>query len=98
MDSLLVPFVSELIGTFVLVSVVLMSGQPFAIGLALAVAILLVGKSSLGAFNPAVAVGLYADKRLTGQELGTYVLAQILGAFGAYAWFKYATNNNLLTV
>ena len=59
MDKLIVEF----LGTFALVLVVLVTGNAWAIGATLALAIVAGGAISGGAFNPAVAVGMWmADK------------------------------------
>ena len=54
----------EFIGTFIFLSVILTTGDPFAIGLALAVVIYFGGKVSGGHFNPAVSVMMFLNKAI----------------------------------
>ena len=70
--------------------VIFATGNWLAIGAALAVAVMLGGAISGGAYNPAVAVALYAAGKLPKSDLLPYVIVQILGALAAfYAYKKY---------
>jgi aquaporin Z len=80
MNKLLVEF----LGTVLLVFVVLSTGHWAAIGLALAVAVFLGGNISGGAYNPAVALSLYMKKSLSMNDLGMYIVAEVLGAIVAF--------------
>jgi len=94
-------FLAELIGTFVFLGVIIIcvAGEPLTIaekaetwikvGLALSIAILLMGKVSGGHFNPAVSVMFYLNNGLTAEELIIYILAQIIGAVLAFGSYKY---------
>jgi aquaporin Z len=90
MNKLLVEF----LGTVLLVFVVLSTGHWAAIGLALAVAVFLGGKISGGAFNPAVAVSFYMKKSINANDLGMYIVAEVLGAVVAY--FVYQNTKKFL--
>jgi aquaporin Z len=74
----------EFLGTVLLVFVVLSTGHWLAIGLALAVAVFLGGNISGGAFNPAVAVSFYMKKIISMNDLGMYIVAEVLGAIVAF--------------
>jgi aquaporin Z len=84
MEKLIVEF----IGTFALVYVVLATGNAYAIGATLALAILFGGAISGGAFNPAVAVGMWMAKKIKQSDLIPYILAQLLGGVAAYEFFR----------
>lgn len=70
----------ELVGTSILVLVILTTGNWALIGLTLAVLVFLGGKISGGAYNPAVALSLYANKKLSLQDFGKYTFVELLGA------------------
>ena len=79
-------YLAEFLGTLLLMMGVLASGgNPVVVGLALAVGIFFSAKISGGHLNPAVSIYFYAKKQLSLSELGTYIVAQLLGGFaGAY--------------
>ena len=59
-----------------------------AIGLALAIAVLLGGPISGGAFNPAVAISLYSVGKLAKTDLIPYLIAEIAGAMAGVSLAK----------
>jgi glycerol uptake facilitator-like aquaporin len=100
MASIMKKFIAELIGTFVFLGVIIVSvaGKSLTvadkaetwikIGLALSVAILLVGNISGSHLNPAVSLMFYLHKDLSFEELMIYILAQLIGAFLAFTMYK----------
>lgn len=80
--------ITEFIGTFIFLSVILATGDPFAIGLSLAVAIYFGAKVSGGHFNPAVSVMLYLKKSINDKELIGYIITQVLGGIAALKFFQ----------
>ncbi len=78
------PYVAEFLGTFILVAVIAFVGNPYAIGAALTVGILLVGAVSGGHFNPAVTVWAYLAGKLPSGEVLPYVAAQLAAAGAVY--------------
>lgn len=78
----------EFLGTMFLMFVILATGNWVAIGAALGVAILLGGAISGGAFNPAVAISLYAAGKLPKNDVLPYIIAEILGGLAAFFAFK----------
>jgi glycerol uptake facilitator-like aquaporin len=76
-------YLVEFLGTFLFLSVIVATGQPLLIALALLVVILLGGGISGGHFNPAVSLMFYAKGALTTQDLAGYIVAQCLGGLGA---------------
>jgi glycerol uptake facilitator-like aquaporin len=81
-------YLVEFLGTMLLVFVILATGNWIAIGAALAIAVLLGGKISGGAFNPAVAISLYSAGKLAKSDLLPYIIVQVLG--GLSAFFVYS--------
>jgi len=77
---------AELVGTFVLTSVAIMTSSdvvPLYIGLTFAVIVLAVGGVSGAHVNPAVTFGLWASRRLKSALVPFYWVAQLIGAMAA---------------
>lgn len=82
-------FFVEFVGTFIFLSVILSTGEPFPIGLALATVIFFGGKVSGGNFNPAVSTMMFLKKKLDAPDYVSYVIAQLLGGIAAYLFNKH---------
>ena len=104
-DNLINKSLVELVGTFVLITVILNmtngvnTGKSFSdvaipIGLALAGSILLFGGLSGGHFNPAVSLTMFFKDSTAFplMTLVTYILAQCIGGVGALQWLKMKGN------
>jgi aquaporin Z len=76
-------YITELIGTFFLVLVIGLSGNPLAIGSILMVMIYMGGPISGGHYNPAVTLGVLMSGRgkITLKDSVMYWMVQIVGAF-----------------
>ena len=84
------PYLVEFLGTMFLVFVILATNNFLAIGAALATGVFLGGQISGGAFNPAVAISLYASGKLEKAKLLPYIIVEILGGLaGFYAYKKF---------
>lgn len=81
-------YLVEFLGTFFLVYIILATGHWLAIGAALAIAALLGGPISGGAFNPAVATVLFASGKLPISDLFPYIIAEVAGGLAAFELFK----------
>jgi len=81
-------FVAEFLGTMFFLYVILATGSALPIGLALAAAILVLGRFSGGNFNPAVSVMMVAAGKLPTNDLIPYVVAQIAGGLAALQLYK----------
>jgi aquaporin Z len=81
-------YVVEFLGTMFLMYVILATGNWAAIGVGLAIPVLLGGPISGGAFNPAVAISLYAAGKLPNSDLIPYIVVEILGALAAFYLYK----------
>lgn len=73
----------EFIGTFFLVFVVLLSGNPLAIGCILMVMVYMGGHISGAHYNPAVTLAVLVRGRIKMNEAIMYMVIQILGAIVA---------------
>ena len=81
-------YVVEFLGTLFLVFVILATGNYLAIGAALAIAVLLGGAISGGAFNPAVAIVLIVSGKISSKDIIPYIVAEIAGALAAFQLVK----------
>ena len=81
-------YLVEFIATLFFVYVILATGNPLAIGAALALVILVAGKFSGGHVNPAVSVAMVSAGKLNVNDLMPYIIAQILGALTALQIYK----------
>ncbi len=76
--------VAEFIGTFLLaVAFIAGQGQPIIVLFAIAGIVLLVGTLSGAHLNPAVTIGAWVTRRVSGLRALGYVVAQVLGALAA---------------
>ena len=81
-------YLVEFIGTFIFLSVIMITGNPLAIGLTLSAAIWFGSKASGGHFNPAVNLMMVLDKKMNTTQFIGQTLAQLLGAISAYLYAK----------
>jgi aquaporin Z len=81
-------YLVEFLGSVFFIYVILATGNALAIGAALAVTILLIGKISGGHVNPAVSIAMNAAGKLPTKDLVPYILAQSLGGLVALELFK----------
>ena len=92
-------YVTEFIGTFIFLSVILAVGdsavviKALPIGLALGVAILFGGNISGGHFNPAVSTMMLMKGAINVEKWAGYVIAQVLGGLLALYYFKTIKTN-----
>jgi glycerol uptake facilitator-like aquaporin len=74
-------YLVELVGTYFLALAYGLSGDAFAIGFILS-ALIYIGALTSGAhYNPALSIGAFFLKRISGSELIGYIVSQIIGAF-----------------
>lgn len=74
-------YLIELIGTFFLVLVIGLTGNPIAIGCILMVMVYAGGPISGAHYNPAVTISVLLRKKIDNKEAGIYIIFQIIGAF-----------------
>ena len=78
----------EFLGTAFFIYVILAIREPFAIGLAFALAIMLGARTSGGNYNPAVSVVMAAAGKLPMSDLLPYVVAQVSGGLVALELYR----------
>jgi aquaporin Z len=71
-------FVMEFIGTFFLVLVIALSGNPLAIGFILMALVYAGGYISGAQYNPAVTLAVWMQGKFSGQKALKYVIAQLI--------------------
>ena len=81
-------YLVEFLGTTFFVYVIIATGNPLAIGAALALALLLTAPLSGGHLNPTVSFAMAAAGKLPTQELLPYCLSQVFGGLVALEIFK----------
>ena len=81
-------YLVEFLGTAFFVYIILATGNPLAIGAALALTILLTGKFSGGHINPAVSIVMASAGKLPVNDLVPYCLSQIFGGLVALELYK----------
>ena len=81
-------YLAEFAGAIFFVYVILATGNPLAIGAALALVILLIRNVSGGHINPAVSIVMAASGQLPTSELIPYCISQILGGLVALEIYK----------
>ena len=79
---------AEFLGTLLFLYVILATGSPIAIGIALMLSIMIFGPFSGGNFNPAVTIMMVAKGSLPAADLLPYIVAQIAGGLAALELFK----------
>ena len=88
MQKYLQKYLAEFIGTLIVVSVILVTGNPWAIGAALVLVLLLISSISGGHLNPAVSIVMASSGKLSKTDVLPYVIAQISGGLLALAIYK----------
>jgi aquaporin Z len=86
-----VSLITELVGTFIFLSVIALSGPvgplaPLAIGAALMVMVYMGGHISGAHYNPAVSFGAFLRRKLGAADMVGYWVAQLVGAALAFAF------------
>lgn len=77
------PYLAEFLGTLFFVYVIIATGNPLAIGAALALTILLISNVSSGYLNPVVTIVMASAGKIKVDEIIPYVIAQIFGGLVA---------------
>ena len=81
-------YLVEFLGTGFFVYVIIATGNPIAIGAALALIILLTSSISGGHINPAVSLVMASLGKIEPSELVPYIFAQFLGGLVALEIYK----------
>jgi len=91
-------YIVEFIGTFFLVLIIGLTGNPIAIGLGLSVLIYMGGHISGAHYNPAVSLAMAINNELDLRSLGFYVFSQLIGATVATFFVMTLGNNDFSVV
>jgi aquaporin Z len=83
--------VTELVGTFIFLSVIALSGgagslAPLAVGIALTAMVYMGGHISGAHYNPAVSFGIFLRRKMTAVEMLAYWAAQVVGGVLAFVF------------
>jgi aquaporin Z len=78
------PLLSEYLGTFLLVFVVMVTSNPFIIGLTVIVIEILISKYSGGMINPAVSYAMYLQSKISLKEFLSFISIQMIAALSSY--------------
>lgn len=81
-------YLAEFTGSLFFVYIFLATGNPLAIGAALALSILLTANLSGGYINPAVTIVMASLGKIGTNDIVPYILAQVFGALVALELFK----------
>lgn len=81
-------YLAEFSGTLFFVYIILATGNPIAIGAALALVILLASNISGGHMNPAVSIVMASAGKIETAELIPYILSQVFGGLVALELYK----------
>jgi glycerol uptake facilitator-like aquaporin len=81
-------YLVEFLGTLFFLYVILATGDAFAIGAALIIAILVGGSVSGGNFNPAVTLMMFSAGKISQKDVIPYIIAQVAGGLAAFQLFK----------
>lgn len=82
-------YLTELIGTFFLVFVIGLTGNPVAIGCILMVMVYMGGHISGAHYNPAVTLAILLRKKIEAKEAVMYMIFQVAGAILAAATYYF---------
>lgn len=88
MSILILPTLVEFLGSFIFLSVIVATGNPWAIGAALAILIYLGIDVSGGHYNPAVTLMTLYNKDITITTASSYIVAQVAGGILAIVTYN----------
>lgn len=86
----------EFLGTFIFLSVIVATGNPWAIGATLAVLAFLGGAISGGHFNPAVTIMTLYNRGIANDNAVAYILAQVAAGILAVTVYNNLKKNGVL--
>lgn len=81
-------YLAEFLGSIFFVYIVLMTGNPLAMGAGLAFAILLTTSVSGGYINPTITIVMASIGKLDTNDIVPYIIAQVLGGLVALELYK----------
>ena len=81
-------YLVEFLGTLFFLYVILATGNPWAIGAALAIAIMVGGNESGGNYNPADTIMMAAAGKQPASDVVPYIISQVAGGLVALELYK----------
>jgi glycerol uptake facilitator-like aquaporin len=81
-------YLAEFLGSLFFIYVILATGNPIAIGAALALVILMTSNISGGYMNPAVTIVMASLGKIGTNDIIPYIIAQVFGGLVALELFK----------
>jgi glycerol uptake facilitator-like aquaporin len=88
MSAVLLPYLAEFAGAFVLAYVILASGNAIPIGVTLLLVKLIIDRVSGGHLNPMVSIVMASAGQLPVDKVVPYILSQVAGGMIALELFK----------
>jgi aquaporin Z len=89
-------YIAEFVGTFTLVMIILVSGNPIIIAATIALVYYIISPFSGGHINPAVSFAMVSLKQMETELLIPYIASQILGGLTAVEiYHRYYTRMNI---
>ena len=85
---MIIKLLTEFVGTFIFLSVIIATGEAIPIALTLAAMILFGGKISGGHFNPAVSTMFLVKGDIDMVTYMAYIMVQVLAGISAYYFLK----------
>ena len=92
----ILPLLVEFLGTFIFLSVIVATGNAWAIGLTLAIVAYLGGAISGGHFNPAVTIMTLYNRGIASDTAVGYILAQVAGGILAVTVYNQLKKGGVL--
>jgi len=86
----------EFLGTFIFLSVIVATGNPWAIGATLAVLAFLGGAISGGHFNPAVTIMTLYNRGIANDNAAAYIVAQVAAGILAVTVYNQLKKRGVL--
>ena len=86
----------EFLGTFIFLSVIVATGNPWAIGATLAVLCFMGGAISGGHYNPAVTIMTLYNRGIGGDSAAAYIVAQVVAGLLAVIVYHQLKKQNVL--
>ncbi len=86
----------EFIGTFIFLSVIVATGNAWAIGLTLAIVAYLGGAISGGHFNPAVTVMTLYNRGIAADSAAAYIVAQVVAGLLAVSVYNRLKSGGMM--
>jgi aquaporin Z len=93
---MLLKLLTEFIGTFIFLSVILVSGEAIPIAIALAAVIFFAAKISGANVNPAISIMMFAKGDMDMLTTVGYIIAQVLGGLVALVFYKAAYGSKVI--